>query len=660
MFYWCWIQVEQGDHDESYAQFDSFVLISLALYYFWHVIFWIFSLIVTMAAGCILWGHLAASSETRKFVLRQNLYYVSVLGIETLFIIIIWVAQFSLIKVHYGRQRAYFFTTNDIVFACLYAFVHSMRGTVDLFVWAWTFAIGPLDFTDCYRRYRSKFSSSSSSSSSFSFAASNSTAGGSDFSSSSSSSASRSNLRRPLLSHDNLVNKALRRNAMYCINVGILDAVELDQERCRRNNRIGSVRETFSAAKMIRMDQENQRDEVEMLYTNPTYRDQSVRRIQFPASSSHLKEFSFIDIEPQVFSLLRETYGISPRTYRKSFEIRNAADIDSSKMLEKFTEGKSGSFFYFTHDRRFIIKTVTRSEERFLRQISFEYYRHMRENEDSLIVRFFGLHKVRLAPEQRYITVVVMENIFHNPDELEMHRRFDLKGSWVGRRTLRSTQSSDHYKGTLKDLDLGEEKVMIGSENKEQLMEQLQRDVAFLTKCRIMDYSLLLGIHQHGSAAACSPTASASLISTALTNGMATVTAPAIAKAPPPSTAGPLDGSGGNKKTLRHGTITSMYAYEDEFHVPWFRQDSGGLHSCSRWNLDGPDGCNRDSMVNVGNPPVTYFFGVVDILQEYSLRKKLEHVWKTRVLRQDRHGLSAVNETEYGERFLKFLDGVFV
>ena len=649
MFYWCWVGVKQ---DDSSDKFRHFVLVSLGLYYLWHVIFWVFSLLVTIVAGCILWGHLAASSETRKFVLRQNLYYVLVLGVETFFIIVLWLIQVSLIQHFYSDTAPYFFTHTDLVLAGLYAFVHSMRGAVDLFVWAWTFAIGPLDFTDCYRRHRIKFSTRKK----LHQVPRPDTLGHS--------------LSTPLLSavgtKDNLVNRALRRNAIYCINVGILDAVHLDIERNRSNNRLGSVRESFVAARMVEVDQANQRDELGILYDNPAYSDQCVRKIKFPASSSHLKEFSFIDLEPRIFSLLRETYGISPRTYRKSFEIKNAADIDSSPMLEKFTEGKSGSFFYFTRDYRFMVKTVKKSEEKFLCKIAYDYYRYMRDNEDSLLTRFFGLHKVRLAPEQRYITVVVMENIFPTPNSIKLHRKFDLKGSWVGRRSLRTGQHVDRYKGTLKDLDLGEEKILVGVEAKEQLMEQLRRDVEFLTKCEIMDYSLLLGIHEEGVESPVSPGKAAT--AKVVDGGFTDVSTGPIK--PPPEAASASSSSSSRKAWMtssRHGTITSNYGNDDDLHVPWFRQDGGGLHSCSKWSfpfsdLDESDPrasvAQRDSVVNVGNPPVTYFFGVIDILQEYSLRKKLEHLFKTRVLRQDRHGISAVNESEYGERFLKFLDSI--
>lgn len=635
MFFWCWISINQG----SNYSFRNFIFVSVFLYYLWHILLWIFSLVVIVWAGCILWGHLAASSETRKFVLKQNLYYVLVLGIETVLVMIIWIVQLG-VATRDSSGKVFFLMKLDLGLAVTFAVVHSLRGVIDLVVWLWTFSIGPMDVKDMWRRHKLRYSSSKKD---LQVPVTTST-----------------HLNTPLLTtgkKDNLVNKALRRNAIYCINVGILDAVQLHIDRCRRTHRVGSVREPFSAQAMLELDQENQNDELARLYSNPNYRDQSLRKIQFPASSSHLKEFSFIDLEPRIFSTLREAYQISPRTYRKSFEIKNASDIDSSRMLEKFTEGKSGSFFYFTQDYRFIIKTVTNAEEKFLRKIAYSYYLHMKDNEDSLLARFFGLHKVRLAPEQRYITVVVMENIL-NSDRLKIHRKYDLKGSWVGRRSLKGGQKLDRYKGTLKDLDLGEEKIFIGSDLKEQLMEQLRRDVAFLQRCRIMDYSLLLGIHNHGS-----NETSSGLSSPFSTTSAIDVDFTCVETEVSPRTSS-VD------KDNRHGTITSMVSgFEgQDLYVPWFRQDDGGLRSNSRYhpfsrNSSRPVSValtesHRDSLISVGSPPATYFFGVIDILQEYTLRKKVEHVVKTRLLRQDQHGISAVNEIEYGERFLKFLDSI--
>jgi len=49
----------------------------------------------------------------------------------------------------------------------------------------------------------------------------------------------------------------------------------------------------------------------------------------------------------------------------------------------------------------------------------------------------------------------------------------------------------------LKDLDFlnAKEKFKIDGDIKRRLMETIRKDVQFFTKCEIIDYSLLVGIH---------------------------------------------------------------------------------------------------------------------------------------------------------------------
>ena len=636
MFNWCWISVSHNT--------EEFILLSLFMYYLPHLLIWVFSTVVLVFALFIFWGgRFAASSETRRFVVKQNVVYVLVLGLETGLIIPLWLIQLVLLKLE-GQDLEHppkFYTYADLSLAYIFAVIHSLRGTIDLIVWWVTFSIGPSDFKYVYQMARAIFRPSSV------------------------ELAPSSSLHTPLIQADTVVNRALRRDAIYCINIGILDAVKLNVDQQSREERLGSVREPFVAQAMVHWDEQTRQQEIEeRLAANQQYREQTERKITFPPSAS-IQKFAFQDIEPTVFHMLRQAYGISPAEYRQSFKLRNAADVESSGMLEKFTEGKSGSFFYFSHDFRYIIKTVTSEEEKFLRRIAYQYYRHMKANPNSLVVRFFGLHKVRLAPEQRYISVVIMENIFHNSHQLKMGRIYDLKGSTVGRRALKGGKTKESYHGTLKDLDLNEERVWIGAEAKQQLIEQLEQDVRFLTSCGIMDYSLLLGIHNHASSRPARFESESldfggsrgdTIIDVNLGNGRHSF-----------SSIG---------KPRRQAAMTSFSESQSKPRDPqvqWFRQDMGGLrssspfHPCIYDDQQGEGGTSGPSDTSVQYegvedrdiPVTTYFFGMVDILQEYNVRKKMENFWKTTFLCQDKGGLSAVNQQEYGERFLRAMDRIF-
>ena len=62
---------------------------------------------------------------------------------------------------------------------------------------------------------------------------------------------------------------------------------------------------------------------------------------------------------------------------------------------------------------------------------------------------------------------------------------------------IRSSKEKAKKDPTLKDMDFLNDgaKIKIGDDAREKLLETLTADVEFLTKNAIMDYSLLLGIH---------------------------------------------------------------------------------------------------------------------------------------------------------------------
>lgn len=66
--------------------------------------------------------------------------------------------------------------------------------------------------------------------------------------------------------------------------------------------------------------------------------------------------------------------------------------------------GKSGSFFFFSHDNKFIIKTMNEEELRTFKSIFKSYFERVTQNPYSLLARIYGvftveiekLHKVHL------------------------------------------------------------------------------------------------------------------------------------------------------------------------------------------------------------------------------------------------------------------------
>src|SRR6202035_1940133 len=117
--------------------------------------------------------------------------------------------------------------------------------------------------------------------------------------------------------------------------------------------------------------------------------------------------------------------------------------------------GKSGSFFYYTADNRFMLKTISPGEFKHLKLILKDYYEHLTMYPHTLVTRFFGLHKIKCADGKfntQRIYFVIMANVFNTSREINV--RFDLKGSTHGRKTKKTPDEYVDSAVALKDLDL--------------------------------------------------------------------------------------------------------------------------------------------------------------------------------------------------------------
>lgn len=187
-----------------------------------------------------------------------------------------------------------------------------------------------------------------------------------------------------------------------------------------------------------------------------------------------------------MFRHLRAKFKLDPADYLMS--------LTSKYILSELgSPGKSGSFFYFSRDYKYIIKTIHQSEHKLLRKILREYYAHIESYPNTLISQFYGLHRVKI-PYGRKIHFVVMNNLF--PPHRDIHQTFDLKGSTIGR-DYKEEDLERNPRATLKDLNWLRRNLHIelGHEKKHVFIQQMERDVALLQRLKIMDYSLLVGIH---------------------------------------------------------------------------------------------------------------------------------------------------------------------
>lgn len=194
--------------------------------------------------------------------------------------------------------------------------------------------------------------------------------------------------------------------------------------------------------------------------------------------------FKFKSYSPKVFKRLRDFYDIDTASYMHSV-------CGNFNFIEFISNSKSGQFFFYSHDGKYMVKTQTKEENKFMKRILPHYFKYVTENPHSLMVRFLGMHRVKMHHLRRKVHFVIMASVFDTP--IKIHKIYDLKGSLHGRiATTKERQTG----GVLKDLDLlnDEEKFHMGHK-RQDFVKQIERDAMFLADLNIMDYSLLIGIH---------------------------------------------------------------------------------------------------------------------------------------------------------------------
>ena len=103
--------------------------------------------------------------------------------------------------------------------------------------------------------------------------------------------------------------------------------------------------------------------------------------------------------------------------------------------------GKSGSFFFFSHDKKFIIKTMTDGELKLLLRILPNLSEHYKNVPDSLLAKKFGVFTVKRRGVQA-IHIMLMENTLRLKKPSQLKYVFDLKGSLVDRKVKGVTKAT--------------------------------------------------------------------------------------------------------------------------------------------------------------------------------------------------------------------------
>ena len=213
------------------------------------------------------------------------------------------------------------------------------------------------------------------------------------------------------------------------------------------------------------------------------------------------KASKFYDYCPRVFEAIRNKFGISNEAYLRSVGPEQLlGDIlmgNLSSLTQFCSSGKSGSLFYYSFDGNFILKTISHMEFIFLQKILKHYYEHLLNNPDSLLIRIFGLHKIKIFKSKTKVNkiyLIIMQNLLNT--DLRLDIKYDIKGSFYGR-TSRSANTYWDRSIPLKDLDFLEDemKIFLSGDDRKRLLSALEKDCKFFMDHNIIDYSLLIAIH---------------------------------------------------------------------------------------------------------------------------------------------------------------------
>jgi len=314
---------------------------------------------------------------------------------------------------------------------------------------------------------------------------------------------------------------------------------------------------------------------------------------------------------PLVFRNLRERFGLDDMEYLNSL-------TKSPKPMHN--PGKSGAKLYLSVDKMYVIKTMTTEEIEEMHHLLKQYHPYIVERDGkTLLPQFLGMYRLTVDNVENYMCV--MRNVFSG--HLKVHKKYDLKGSTVDREA--SEKEKLKKEPTLKDNDFVKDKVKItiGEEAKSKLMETLSADVQFLIKHDIMDYSLLLGIHDTQLAEDEDRETEDDLDEEdeEYDSGGS-----GVAMTPPDS-----PGAGRRQLTKKNSVVEGLIDPErDIYAIP-----SQGLGESNNHEI--------------------YFLSIIDILTHYGVKKMTAKAAKTVKYGSSVDGISTAEPDQYGKRFLAFL-----
>lgn len=191
---------------------------------------------------------------------------------------------------------------------------------------------------------------------------------------------------------------------------------------------------------------------------------------------------------PALFDAIRELDGITPQNVCLSLSI----ELNKKQVFKaKESAGKSGSFFFFSYDRKFLIKTMNDSELEVFKNALPMYLKYLYKNPLSLLARIYGIFTVNME-DIVPVHILLMSNAAQAGKHIDYV--FDLKGSMINR-VVKGEELTPGC--TLKDLnilDMKKDNIFLTFQHRDitTIVNQVFDDLRVMSKENLMDYSFLL------------------------------------------------------------------------------------------------------------------------------------------------------------------------
>jgi len=323
------------------------------------------------------------------------------------------------------------------------------------------------------------------------------------------------------------------------------------------------------------------------------------RRYKIPVQGSAyspklilVEPFEIEEFAPALFNDLRALSGISNADYMDSL-----CRIDF-EFIKFGSNSKSGEFFFFSHDQKFLLKTATPGEAETLLAMLDDMRNRITEEPRSMLGRYLGLYRLTLSGSMRLFFVMRAIPAVNR----HIHRRYDLKGSIRNRRA-----KEDESVG--KDVNFHNEIGELGltADVAEELVDIHARDVELLREHEIMDYSILCFVHDSLMEAPKTSQAMGGVTKT----GMAPIVS--LRR----SSTQALTTLPGETAMLQRGSTIAFGTL--------LRDRSVSCDTAPRGTPPGFGCGNPHTGIPSADGRRTYYFGIIDLLVAYTLYPKVQY-----------------------------------